>query len=239
MFHILHIDQSQEFNQFITNTLGQFANLSWAPDLSSARRYINETKIDMILLDIILPDGDGIEFCYSLQNTHRNTPVIVLTGQNDISKKVLSFAAGADDYITRPFHKIELQAKVDSKLKKNSYKTKIRETFHWKEIQINKLKQEIIVKDGHRDRKTELTAMEFKILILFAKFSGVVLSRDMILNRIWGNEVFVSPRSVDTHISKLRRKLSPISHIIQSIHGSGYMFCPTSITQNQFEEVAL
>ena len=232
MFHILHIDQSQSFNKFLTDTLSRSANLSWAPDLCNARKLIDAENIDMILLDIDLPDGDGIEFCFSLQNTPKKTPVIVLTRQDDISKKVMSFAAGVDDYITRPFHKIELQAKLDSKLRNYSIQSKANDILQWKELQIIKSKQEVIIFDQSGERKIDLTAMEFKILILFTTCVGIVLSRDTILNRIWGHNVFVSPRSVDTHISKLRKKLSSIAHIIQSIHGSGYMFCPTLISKN-------
>jgi DNA-binding response OmpR family regulator len=229
MFHILHIDQSLEFNKALAHTLCRSANISWAPSLSNARKLINSENIDMILLDIDLPDGDGIDFCYSLQGTHRNTPIIVLTSHDDISKKVLSFAAGADDYITRPFHQIEFQAKLDSKLRNYSLQTKESDTLQWEEIKIIKSKQEIIIFENGLNKKIELTAMEFKILILFTNYIGAVLSRDMILNSIWGNDVFVSARSVDTHISKLRKKLGSISPIIQSIHGTGYLFCPTTV----------
>lgn len=192
---------------------------------------MNTETIDMILLDIDLPDGDGIDFCYSLQGTQQKAPVIVITSQDDLSKKVLSFAAGADDYIIRPFHKIELQAKLDSKLRNYSMQSKAAEILRWKEIQINKSKQEVVVSDLHNDKKVDLTALEFKILILFTNYLGEVLTRDAILNNIWGHNVFVSPRSVDTHISKLRKKLGHISHIIQSIHGTGYLFCPTTVNQ--------
>jgi two-component system, OmpR family, copper resistance phosphate regulon response regulator CusR len=231
MFHILHIDQSQEFNKFLSATLCRSAKLSWAPDLSNARKLINTETIDMILLDIVLPDGDGIDFCYSLQSTQQKAPIIVLTSHDDISKKVLSFAAGADDYIIRPFHMIEFQAKLDSKLRNCSIQSKVADILQWKEILINKSKHEVIVFDQGNERKVELTTMEFKVLVLFTSFIGTVLCRDIILDRVWGNDIFVSPRSVDTQISKLRKKLGHVSHIIQSIHGAGYMFCPTAITK--------
>lgn len=238
MFHILHIDQSQEFNSFLTSALYRSANFSWAPNLSKARKIIASEKIDLILLDIIFPDGDGIDFCYSLQNNQQKTPIIVLTSHNDLSKKILSFAAGADDYITRPFHQIEFQAKLDSKLRNHSMQSIASDVVKWQEIQIIKSKQDITIFDQenpNREKKIELTVKEYKILILFTKSIGVILSRDTILNRIWGNNVFVSPRSVDTHISKLRKKLGHISHIIQSIHGSGYLFTPTPLSLPQVQ----
>lgn len=226
MFHILHIDQSQEFNIFLVNTLCRSANLSWAPNISHARKIMAAENIDLILLDIVLPDGDGIDFCYSLQSKQNKTPIIVLTSHDDLSKKVLSFAAGADDYIVRPFHHIEFQAKLDSKLRNYSLVTNISDILKWREIQIVKSKQEVTIYDQGKEIKVELTAKEYKILILFTNSIGTVLSRDTILNRIWGNDVFVSPRSVDTHISKLRKKLGAVSYIIQSMHGTGYLFCP-------------
>lgn len=229
MFHILHIDQSQEFNKVLTNNLSRSANLTWAQNLSNARKFINSEKIDLILLDLDLPDGNGIDFCYSLQGNQQKPPVIVLTSHDDISKKVLSFAAGADDYITRPCHMIELQAKLDSKLRNHSNEHKIKDILKWTELQITKSKQEVIVHNKIKDQKVELTSKEFKLLIFLSSSEGAVLSRDMILDHIWGRNVFVSHRSVDTHISKLRRKLGLAAHVIQSVHGTGYMFCPTNL----------
>jgi DNA-binding response OmpR family regulator len=205
----------------------------WAPNLSKARSIITTENVDMIILDIVLPDGDGIDFCYTLQETKCRAPIIVLTSHDDISKKILSFSAGVDDYIIRPFHKIELQAKLNSKLRNYSLQSKENDTLKWKEIQIIKSKQEITLFDDKSARQIELTGLEFKILTLFTNYVGTVLSRDTILNRVWGKNVFVSPHSVDTHVSKLRKKLGQISHIIQSIHGTGYMFCPTVITEKQ------
>lgn len=227
MFHILHIDQSQEFNKSLSTTLCRSAHLTWAPDLSNARKLMDTEKIDLILLDISLPDGDGIDFCFSLQSRQRRTPIIVLTDHDDISKKILSFAAGADDYIIRPFHEIEFQAKLDSKLRNYSLQYNAADTLKWKELQIVKSRQEVTVFDIDGDKKLDLTVMEFKILMLFTNSLGVVLSRDSILDQVWGSDVFVSSRSVDTHISKLRKKLGHVSHIVQSVHGAGYMFCPS------------
>lgn len=229
MYSILHLDQSQDFNHELKTTLSRSAHLTWASSLSDAKRLMASENYDMIILDLILPDGDGIDFCFSLQNSHKNTPIIVLTSLDDVSKKVSSFAAGADDYITRPFHSIELQSKIDSKLRNVSKQSKTYDLYKWKEIEISKSKQEMIVYHQYGEQRFELTAMEFKILCMFSNLTETVLSRDMILNEIWGDDVYVAPRSVDTHISKLRRKLGDKAHVIQSVHGTGYMFCPTSL----------
>jgi len=101
------------------------------------------------------------------------------------------------------------------------------EVLHWKEIEINKLSREVKINFQSNNELINLTALEFKILIYLAHRTGEVIERDTMLNDIWGEDVHVYARSVDTHVSKLRKKLGPVSHIIESIHGVGYKFGPT------------
>src|SRR5690606_19934933 len=132
----------------------------------------------------------------------------------------------ADDYIVKPFSPIELKARVESKLKKIEIMKQVYDVLQWDEIKINKNKQEVeILFDGDL-KKVDLTALEFKLLIYLASSPNDVFSRDEILNEIWGDDIHVYSRSVDTHISKLRKKLGPASYLIKSIHGSGYKFSP-------------
>ncbi len=99
----------------------------------------------------------------------------------------------------------------------------------WKELQINKTRQEVLVLNGNEFEKTDLTSLEFKILMYFASRPGEVIIRDQMLNDIWGEDIHVNHRSVDTHVSKLRKKLGPVAQIVESIHGSGYKFNPTPL----------
>ncbi len=139
----------------------------------------------------------------------------------------MGFSAGADDYITKPFSPLELRARLEARMRKNKQQTLQSDSFKWKELQISKTRQEVLVLEDGEFQKIELTALEFKILMYFAVRPGEVIIRDQILNDIWGQDIHIYHRSVDTHVSKLRKKLGSSSHIVESIHGSGYKFSPT------------
>ena len=103
------------------------------------------------------------------------------------------------------------------------------DTYKWKELQINKSRQEVSILEKGIHHKVDLTALEFKIIMYFAIRPGVVIARDQILNDIRCEDIHDYQRSVDTHVSKLRKKLGEVSHVIESIHGLGYKFNPTAI----------
>ena len=205
------------------------ADLTWVKSVKEARTEIARNSFDLFILDVDLPDGNGIEFCSTLQATHSHIPIFFLTGHTDLSEKVMGFSAGADDYITKPFSPLELRARLESRLRKNKQQLNSSDNLKWKELQINKSRQEVLIfKDG-KFEKTDLTSLEFKILMYFATRNGEVIIRDQMLNDIWGEDIHVNHRSVDTHVSKLRKKLGPVADIVESIHGSGYKFNPTSL----------
>ena len=116
---------------------------------------------------------------------------------------------------------------MESRLKKEEARKHSIEILKWAEIEIDKNRQEVKVLNDGQLEKIDLTALEFKLLTYFADQAGHVIPRDKVLDDIWGEDVHVYSRSVDTHVSKLRKKLGPVSHIIQSIHGAGYKFSPS------------
>lgn len=229
MYKILLVEDCKETYQILIQTTAPFAQLYWSKNLEEANQLLLKESYDLIVLDIGLPDGNGIEFCSSLQETHSQVPIFFLTGHSSLPEKVLGFSAGADDYITKPFSILELRARIEARLRKNKFQTIISDFFKWKELQIIKSKQEVYICDHEELQKVELTNLEFKILLYFANRTGEVIARDQILNDIWGENIHIYQRSVDTHVSKLRKKLGIVSHIIESIHGSGYKFNPTCI----------
>lgn len=227
---ILLIEDTKEIYNMVNQSLAYIADLSWASTITDAKRLITSERFDLILLDVQLPDGNGIDFCVELQagGTTLQTPIFFLTASNTLSEKVMGFSAGADDYIVKPFSPIELKARVESKLKKIDIMKQASDVLQWDEIKINKNKQEVEIRFEEDFNKVDLTALEFKLLIYLASSPNDVFSRDEILNEIWGDDIHVYSRSVDTHISKLRKKLGPASYLIKSIHGSGYKFSPKS-----------
>lgn len=225
---ILLIEDSKEIYQMINQSLSRMAEIFWAPTLKEGRSILKDNTIDLLLLDLELPDGNGIELCEELQSSHPELPIFLLTAHDQLSDKVLGFSAGADDYITKPFNSLELKARIEAKLKKLDILLKSSDVLDWKEISINKSSQTLRVLNNEVWEDVDLTALEFKLLMYFAINEGKVLKREDILDEIWGEDIHVYARSVDTHVSKLRKKLLGASEIIESVHGVGYKFSPTS-----------
>lgn len=223
---ILLVEDSKEIFTMVSQALESIADLTWCKTLTESRNKLNSNIYDLILLDVELPDGNGVELCTEIQSKDPNCSIFFLTSHTTLSDKVLGFSAGADDYITKPFAPLELKARIEAKFKKIDLTKKSSDVLKWKDIKINKARQEVHVFEDGDFVKTELTALEFKLLMYFANKPFQVIQRDEILNELWGENVHVYSRSVDTHVSKLRKKLGSASYAVESVHGSGYKFNP-------------
>ncbi|MDX1476624.1 MAG: response regulator transcription factor [Saprospiraceae bacterium] len=156
---------------------------------------------DLILLDVMLPGMDGIEVCRALRQRENEVPIIMLTAKGQEVDRIVGLEIGADDYVTKPFSPRELQARVKAILRRSSATRPTVRGFGNIEIDL----------DGHNVRKDgqpiNLTALEFSLLRYFLAHHGRVLTRDEILDAVWGEDVIVDARTVDTHVANLRRKL--------------------------------
>lgn len=226
MKRVLLVEDAKEIQLMVVHSLQMIADVTWVSDLASAREAIKQEEFDIYLLDVELPDGKGFDLCSTIQQANPRTPIIFLTAHSEISDKIMGFAVGADDYITKPFDPIELRARVEARLKKLNLFKHAADVLKWKSLKINKSRQEVHVFEGKQDVKVDLTSLEFKLLSYLANRPHEVIHRDEILDQLWGTDVHVYARSVDTHISKLRKKLGLASNSIQSIHGTGYKFSP-------------
>jgi len=226
---VLLIEDSKEIHKMVKIGLQGIVKLTIANSILEAKELLNQKDFfpGLILLDINLPDGSGINFCQELNADKKlsEIPLFFLTSDTDISTKVLGFSLGADDFIVKPFDPIELKARVESKLKKQSILNQNSSVYEWESIKIN-CSTQITQILKPKKKNIDLTALEFKILSYFAKQPEVVIPRDDILNEVWGKDIHVYPRSVDTHVSKLRKKLGNDFDFIKSIHGIGYKFTP-------------
>jgi DNA-binding response OmpR family regulator len=230
MDRILLVDDHQEIFNLVLESTSKLASLTWVKTIKEAQSVLQlEEPFDLLILDIDLPDGNGIEYCSVIQSLYPKLLVFILTDHQTIAEKVLGFSAGADDYITKPFAPLELRARLESRLKKNRQHLLDNDNEMWKELKICKSRQEVSILVENIFKKIDLTSLEFKILFYLSKHLGEVVARDQLLNEIWGKDVHVYQRSVDTHISKLRKKLGPVSYILKSIHGIGYKFYPTYV----------
>jgi DNA-binding response OmpR family regulator len=178
---------------------------------------------DLIILDIMLPGKDGFDICRELRGSGDTTPILMLTAKGQEVDKVLGLELGADDYVTKPFSRRELLARVKAMLRRAELKTQPLEDFQFADVTVD-FKGYEVRKDG---LPVELTRMEFQLLRLLIEHEGEVLRRDVILNEVWGDDSEVFPRTVDTHIVHLRQKVEsdPANpkHIV-NVRGVGYKF---------------
>ena len=183
-------------------------------------KYLEEKTPDLLILDLMLPDIDGIEVCKQLQSDHKtsNFPIIMLTARGDEFDKVLGLELGADDYITKPFSTRELVARVKAVLRRNRIKMS-ESTININDDLIIDLQRYSVTVNGH---PVDLTSTEFNILKVLATKRGWVFSREQLLQHLWGDEKIVISRTIDVHIKHIREKLGTASKYVKNVRGVGY-----------------
>jgi DNA-binding response OmpR family regulator len=182
-----------------------------------------EQSYDLIILDIMLPKMNGFEVCKQLRQTGITTPVLILTAKSQEVDKVLGLEIGADDYVTKPFSPRELIARVNAIIRRTKQTQQIIELYHFGDVDIDFKKYEA-KKNG---KPVNLTALEFTLLHFLIKHEDQVVSRDSILDNVWGNGVYVYPRTIDTHIANLRKKIEDDAEnpkFILGVRSVGYKF---------------
>jgi DNA-binding response OmpR family regulator len=185
---------------------------------------VAEERPDLVVLDLMLPGMDGLEVCREIQRKDW-VPVLMLTAKTEEADKVAGFAAGADDYLTKPFSLRELAARVRAILRRMD---RVREMATTEpvirfDLTIDPARQRVI--QGSED--VALTPLEFEILLTLARTPGVVLSRDQLMDRVWGYRDYAGGRVVDSHVARVRRKLRDEAaepRYIRTVHGVGYAF---------------
>jgi two-component system alkaline phosphatase synthesis response regulator PhoP len=178
---------------------------------------------DLVILDVMLPRKNGFDVCRELRARSNSTPVVMLTARSAESDKVLGLELGADDYVTKPFSITELLARVRAVLRRTASQKPPTDSVRIGEIDVDfKLHQ------ARRGRaRIEFTAREFELLRYFVQHTGQVVTREQILNEVWGYEEFPTTRTIDNFVAKLRQKIERSPHApehILTIHGSGYKF---------------
>ncbi len=189
-------------------------------DSESLLSFLRNDIPDLIILDLMLPDADGFEICKQLKGDakYSEIPIIMLTAKGEETDKVLGLELGADDYVTKPFSPKELVARVKAVLRRNTRKEGSRKITAADSIEIDLQKYEVFI----NGKKIDLTSTEFRILQLLAGREGWVYSRERILEHLWGNEKIVLDRTIDVHITNLRKKLGKAGKLIKNIRGIGY-----------------
>jgi two-component system alkaline phosphatase synthesis response regulator PhoP len=192
-----------------------------ATDGDAAVRRAREQKWDLILLDLMMPRKDGLEVCRELRRARVGTPIIMLTARAQEADKILGLELGADDYVTKPFSPRELRARIKAMLRR--FQDDAPGVFTCADFEVDFARAEL-----RRGRKAlDATPLEFKLLSVFIRRRGRVLSRQQLIEEAWGNDTFVTDRVVDSHIVNLRRKIEPkpsAPRYLMSVRGIGYRF---------------
>jgi DNA-binding response OmpR family regulator len=203
-----------------------------ATDGESGYALLKKHKPDLILLDLMLPRMSGLELCRKLRAERVQTPILMLTARSEESDRVLGLDLGADDYLTKPFSLRELMARIRALLRRCEPQPndgpRLPDTLCFGEVEVDFRSYEMR-RNGH---VVAMTRKEFAILRYLASHEGQVISRDDLLNEVWGYEAYPSSRTVDNHVAGLRAKLerdaSEPEHI-RTVHGVGYKFTSKKI----------
>ena len=189
-----------------------------------------------VVLDLKLPGISGKELCREFKNISASVPIVVLSANSEVEDKVLLLELGADDYVTKPFSPKELLARVRRAMRRgtaapanSAQPADARELITFGDVKIDFTSMEV-VRPG---RPVTMTAQEFKVVRFFAKSPGRVISREELLNEVWGYHNYPSTRTVDNHILRLRHKLEPDPanpRYFLTMHGSGYKFVPAGVS---------
>lgn len=212
MTHILLVEDNAGFADGLRQNL-EFDGyrVSVAPDAASAARAIAAEAPDLIILDLMLPDGNGYDVLRTIRERDSVTPVLLLTALSEEAHKVRGFRLGADDYVTKPFGLLELLARVESLLRRSAsgnFAVVRLPPIHFGDVEVD------------RDRRTvtragaavQLTPKEYALLAALIARNGAVVERDELLREVWGYEPDVVSRTLDTHLAELRRKLERDPH---------------------------
>jgi len=227
---ILVVDDEQDILDILRYNLQKEGyRVQTAENGTRALSIASGERFDLVVLDVMMPELDGFEVCRKMRGGGPNTstPVVFLTARTGELDQIQGLELGADDYIQKPISPRLLIARVKSLLRRSSESTRtdtivMPEILKAGELEINR--QNYAVRIGGRE--TFFPKKEFELLAFLASNPGKVFTREALLNRIWGENVYVVDRTVDVHVSKIRDKLGVLSRLIETVKGVGYRFRP-------------
>jgi DNA-binding response OmpR family regulator len=221
MNRICLIEDEQKVAAFITKGLEEHGyTVKTAGDGSAAQMLLQQEEFDLLIMDVMLPDTNGIELCRQIRLKDSNTPILMLTALNQVHDKVSGLKAGADDYLVKPFHFSELMARMEALMRRN----KNTEGSHL--LLFGDLKLDTWSKTAERDgKKITLTAKEYTLLELFMQNPNKILSREYIAEKVWEIGFDTGTNFIDVYVNYLRKKVEKDfkSKLIHTVIGMGYI----------------
>jgi two-component system copper resistance phosphate regulon response regulator CusR len=221
MNRICLIEDEQKVASFITKGLEeQGYNVKTAVDGASAQKLLQHEQFDLLIMDVMLPDTNGIDLCRSVRHKDTQTPILMLTALNQVHDKVSGLKAGADDYLVKPFHFSELLARMEALMRRN----KSAEEIH--ELTFDDLILDTWSKTAERaGKKITLTAKEYTLLELFMQNPNKILSREYIAEKVWEIGFDTGTNFIDVYVNYLRKKIEKDfkNKLIHTVIGMGYI----------------
>ena len=194
--------------------------LTDAPDGFSGLKKARAGNFDLVILDIMLPEMDGLEVCKELRSDPKtkSVPIIMLTAKGEETDKIVGLELGADDYVTKPFSPKELVARVKALLRRIERKAEKEKVYRYGNLTLDLSRHEATF----NNKTVELSSKEFDLLECLLRSKGRVLSRDYLMDEVWGYDYYGGMRTVDVHIRRLREKLPILTEAIQTVKNLGY-----------------
>ncbi len=232
MSHVLVVEDDAHIRELIALHLGlEGLDASAVADGREALTRLAGTRFDLVVLDLMLPGVDGVTICKTLRRSGPNTdtPVLMLTARGEEADTVIGLESGADDYLAKPFGVREFVARVRALLRRPRASAAAAAAESGERplavhgVDVDPARRRVRV----RGREVELTAQEFRLLYLLASHPGIVFSREALLTRVWPDQTFVTPRSVDTLVKRLRKRIEVDTEapaLVLTVWGAGYKF---------------
>ncbi len=218
MYKILVVDDEEKIREIIKK-YAQFEGykVDEAPDGMTAIEKCGENDYDLIVLDVMMPDLDGFSVCKEIKKKS-TAPVIMLSARGEEYDRIHGFEVGVDDYVVKPFSPKELMMRISAVLKRTNNISD--DAFEYKGLKID-FGGRIVYIDGE---KKDLTPKEYDLLLYLVKNKGIALTREKLINNVWGYDFYGDDRTLDTHIKLLRKNLGDYSELIVTLRGVGYRF---------------
>ena len=215
--NVLIVDDEYGIREVIKEyCLSEDYNVLEAENGMVALGFLERAKVDIIILDIMMPKMDGFTTLSKIREKY-DVPVIMLSARSEEYDKLQGFDLGIDDYVTKPFSPKELIARIKAVLSRNNT---TKDEYVYKKLKINYLGHTVLI----NNEEIKLTPKEYDILVYFVQNKGIALSRETLLNKIWGYDFYGDDRTVDTHIKMLRNNLREYRDLIVTVRGMGYKY---------------
>jgi two-component system, OmpR family, phosphate regulon response regulator PhoB len=221
--HVLIVEDERDLQRVLAYNFKQAGfDVISAMNGETALRAVREERFDLIILDLMLPDLPGTEVCRRLKQNPQTAsiPVVMVTAKGEEVDRIVGFELGADDYVVKPFSVRELILRARAILRRAEATGEAEERVEYGKLRVDRAAHRAWV-DG---QEVSLTALELRLLLMLYDRRGRVLTRDLLLDEVWGSHADVTTRNVDTHVKRVREKLGAVGDYIETVRGVGYRF---------------